>query len=286
MDIKKIFICLFLIFAIASLSYVSANEIADSGNFTELNQEITNGNDVIEITKNYTHLSGEKNISIKKSVIITGQKQIIDFNDESSFQINDDINVAFINLTFKNVNQPILKLSKTSNSNVTFTDCEMLKADTKNFIIIKNNVPLKKSTSVKVSSKIKKLAKSIVGKSKGIKAAKKLAKWVNKRIKHETKKGFYQSPTKTLKRKRGNCCCKSELFLQMCHAIGLAKKHKLCFVHVGFTKFKYRHFFTLIDNVCVDVDNGFKDPWGHGGFKNRNVYAVTKYPTLPLKKKY
>ena len=136
-----------------------------------------------------------------------------------------------------------------------------------------------------ITTPIKKLAKSIVGDSKDIVAAKKLAKWVSKNIKHETAPGFYQSPEVTLKRKIGNCCSKTDLFLQMCVAVGVNKKHKLYYVHVGTMKFHKRHFFAMIDNTVVDVD-GPKNPWGHANIGKNKVYQITEYPYLPLPRKY
>jgi len=130
------------------------------------------------------------------------------------------------------------------------------------------------------------MAKMIVGKSNDIDAAKKLAKWINKNIKHEVEAGFYQSPTETLKNRKGNCCCHAELFLQMCDAIGLTKNHRLGFIHVGTMEFQHRHFFAIFDNICVDCDCIFSNPWGHGKFSGRDVYQVTMYPLLPLKKTY
>jgi hypothetical protein len=143
------------------------------------------------------------------------------------------------------------------------------------------------SYSCKVTAEIKNLAKKIVKKSKNdIDAAKKLAKWINKNIKHEVEAGFYQSPSETLKNRKGNCCCHAELFLQMCDAIGLTKNHRLDFIHVGTMEFKHRHFFAIFDNICVDCDCIFSNPWGHGKFSSRDVYQETMYPLLPLKKTY
>lgn len=142
------------------------------------------------------------------------------------------------------------------------------------------------SYSSKISSKVKNLAKKIVGSSSGWEAARKLAKWVCKNIKHETAPGFYQTPYKTLTRKRGNCCSRTDLFLQMCVAVGLNKNHKLYYVHVGTMEFHHRHFFAMFDNYLVDVDSCRKSPWGHASIGSRDIYRVTPYPLLPLTRQY
>lgn len=140
------------------------------------------------------------------------------------------------------------------------------------------------NTTGKISKKIKLLAKQIVGKTKGIEAVKKLAIWVSKNIVHETAEGFYQSPLTTLQRKLGNCCCHSELFLQLCASLGYTNQFDMYIVHVGTMEFGKRHFFTVVGNLCVDTDR--RNPWGRGGGVNKQVYSITKYPYLPLIRKY
>ena len=137
-----------------------------------------------------------------------------------------------------------------------------------------------------ISEDIAKLAKKIVGKSKDLEAAKKLAKWVGTNIVHESHEGFYQNASQTLKRRCGNCCSQTELFLQMCEAIGITKNHKAYFVHVGKIQYGSRHFFAVIDNICIDVDARPKHPWGHASIYNRPIYLLTPYPILPLPAKY
>lgn len=140
------------------------------------------------------------------------------------------------------------------------------------------------TTTGGISNEVRQLAKKIVGKTKGIEAVKKIANWVSKNIAHEKAPGFYQSPLTTLQRKKGNCCCHSELFLQMCDCLGYTKQFDMYIVHVGNMKFGQRHFFTIIGEFCVDTTK--KNPWGKGGFGKRHVYSITKYPYLPLIREY
>ena len=138
-----------------------------------------------------------------------------------------------------------------------------------------------------ISDSVRKMAKKIVGNSTGIPAAKKLAKWVARNIKSESRAGFYQSPATTLKRKRGNCCSHVDLFFHMCDAVGVTRKYNLYYIHVGTMKFGKRHFFGKINGVYVDPASRFKDnPWGHAGFGHRSIYQTKKYPELPLPRKY
>lgn len=137
-----------------------------------------------------------------------------------------------------------------------------------------------------VSKAVKDKAKNIVGNSTGIAAAKKLAKWCGKRIKHEKREGLYQSPKTTLNRKRGNCLCQTDLFLQMCDAVGVTEKYELRYIHVGTMKYGKRHFFARINGVDIDVDAKPKNPWGHASYKGRTIYSRKVYPELPIKRKY
>lgn len=134
--------------------------------------------------------------------------------------------------------------------------------------------------------KVKEKAKSIVKNSTGIPAAKKLAKWVGKHIDHETREGLYQSPATTLTREKGNCLCQTDLFFQMCDAVGVTEKYELYYVWVGGEKFGKRHFFAKINGKYVDVDARPKNPWGHANFGKRTIRTTSKYPKLPLNRKY
>lgn len=137
-----------------------------------------------------------------------------------------------------------------------------------------------------ISKKVKDKAKSIVKNSTGIPAAKKLAKWVGKHIQHESRAGLYQSPSTTLNRERGNCICQTDLFFQMCDAVGVTKKYKLYYIWVGQEQFGKRHFFGKINGKYVDVDARPKNPWGHASFGKRSIRKTSQYPKLPLNRKY
>lgn len=137
-----------------------------------------------------------------------------------------------------------------------------------------------------VSETVKKKAKSIAGNSTGIAAAKKIAKWVGKHIKHEKREGFYQSPATTLKRKKGNCCCQTDLFLQMLDATGVCKKYTCQYIHVGTMKYGKRHFFARVNGIDVDCDAKKANCWGHASYKGRTIYSRNTYPKLPINRKY
>nr|WP_294998410.1 transglutaminase-like domain-containing protein [uncultured Methanobrevibacter sp.] len=275
------------------MSCVSANEISNSsdvsdnyGNFTELNQIIKN-NENVEISKNYTYLPNETAIEIDKNLTITGHDEIIDCNGQPGalFEVSDNLNFTVKNLTFKNICPVLLNLSINTTSNITFIDCKIIKSIDNSTVNITEEEG-ETSYTCEVTSEIEKLAKSIAGKSTGVDAAKKLAKWVNDNIEHETDNGFYQTPTETLNRKKGNCCCHCELFLQLCEALDITKDHELRIVHVGYLKYPHRHFFVTFDNICVDTDCIFSNPWGRASFGNRDVKCTTLYPLLPLNKTY
>lgn len=137
-----------------------------------------------------------------------------------------------------------------------------------------------------ISKKVREKAKSIVKNSTGIPAAKKIAKWVGKNIHHETRAGLYQSPATTLNRKKGNCLCQTDLFFQMCDAAGVTEKYTLHYIWVGGEKYGKRHFFGKINGKYVDVDAKPKNPWGHASFGKRSIRTTSKYPKLPLNRKY
>ena len=138
-----------------------------------------------------------------------------------------------------------------------------------------------------ITKKVRDTAKKIVDNSTGIPAAKKLAKWVANNIKGETRAGLYQSPDTTLNRGRGNCLCHVDLFFQMCDAAGVTEKYDLYYIWVGEQEFGKRHFFAKINGVYVDPTPSYKNnPWGHAGFCHRKIRKTSKYPKLPLSRRY
>ena len=265
------------------MACVYADDSQINSNFSTLSKEISNTNSYSNLTlsKNYYQSSKESNIQISKSIIIDGNNHSIVSNDKNYiFNVKDNLNVTFKNITFYTKNYLLIKVNKGQiKSNITFQNCSF---ELKNDQILSKDPKIYYSS--KVPEKIKKLANEIVGSSMGVDAAKKLAKWVSVNLKYEKKEGFYQSPSKTLLRKKGNCCCQSELFLQMCEAVGLTKEHNISFVHVGKLNFNKRHFFVTFDNLCVDVT--LKYYWGHGSFSKGRVFSTSIYPILPIKKEY
>lgn len=156
-----------------------------------------------------------------------------------------------------------------------------------------------KQQSGKVAKKVKERAKNIVGGDTGVKAAKLLAQWISKNIKTEDRIGFYQTPSKTLSRKKGNDACKTDLLIQMCDAVGVQNSGiGVYYVYTVKTtkskkktkskskKKKTSHVFAKINGKWVDVCK--KNPWGHyqtgyGAVKNA---TITRYPQLPFTRKY
>lgn len=258
---------------------VSANDSAEIGNFTELNNKINDSDKSLVLYKDYSDYNNTINIS--KSFTIDGNNHSISLNNNSSFKINEnDLSLTFKNITFKN--DFLITFDNETNVtsfNLTLIDCYVQPEYISAIEGHNYGYDWGYGHSCQVTSEIKNLAFKIIGKSEGLQACKKLTLWVCKNIKTETNAGFYQKPSDTLKRRVGNCCCQAELLLQMMDAVGLTNNHKIYFVHVGTKVYRHRHFFAMIDNFCVDPT--LKSPWGHGGFHNRSA-IITPYPIMPL----
>ena len=99
----------------------------------------------------------------------------------------------------------------------------------------KKKVTSKKERVVKnknIPKSVSNMALKIVKDSTGYTAAKKIVKWVGSNIKYEGKNNFYQSTKTTLARRRGNCCCQTELMLQMLDAAGCTEHFTFVWCHV------------------------------------------------------
>ena len=276
---KSIKIAFCLILVLCSLSVVSAN-----GNNTLDIQEIDDGicpvNETVILTEDYVCSCDELNVT--RNITVEGNNHSILANDSESILT---INVSdSCSLVLKNINfyVPIQLIS--NSSDITLIDCN-LNVSTQNYM----KLYLEGSSfgkAGKISNNILNRAKTIVGKYKDLRAIRKLAVWVGRNIVHDTREGFYQSPEITLNSKKGNCCSQALLFLQMCESLGLLKNHKAYFVHVGLEIFGKRHFFAIIDNICIDVDSCPNNPWGHASLLRGDVFVTTNYPTLPLEINY
>lgn len=279
---KSLLITFVLFLILLIISPVSADE-----NYTlsvqELNNELSY-HDNITLDHDYCQ-NGEEQIIINKSLSIDGNGHHIKSNSSKKlFYLNSTkkLDIYFENITFMNVNS---LFSTNNNSNIIFQDCKFIDDDN-TISPFSKNLEAYKNTTGNISFLVKNLAKLIVGNSKELKAAKKLAFWVAENIKHERKAGLYQSPDETLIRGYGNCLTTTDLFLQMCEAIGLNKNHKLCYVHVGTVNFGERHFFAMIDNFCIDVDAKKSNPWGYCSMSQGPVLKIVEYPYLPLLRNY
>lgn len=145
------------------------------------------------------------------------------------------------------------------------------------------------SGSVNIHSSVKKQALSIVGNSEGVAAAKKIAAWMGTNITYEQKTNFYQKPETTLKRKKGNCCCQAELFLQLCDAAGCTQKIKLQYIRVCCNQSNgIGHVFTKLTTRSSGkwryVDPVKKNPWGNHvtGWGSPSSGTLSNYPTKPF----
>lgn len=250
----------------------------DSANLSKV--KTNDAPNIVKLSNDLNYDQGEYNLNFYESNIIEGENYTIEGeNSKIKIEVSDKVNLTFKNINFKDI-ELTFTLSDLKNTNITLMDCSFTKEKYDNQLTVDEFKDEVKYSS-EITPEIEKLAFSIVGTSTDIEAAQKLANWVKTNIAHETNDGFYQSPSETLKRKMGNCCCHSELFLLMCDAIGITQNHEVCFVQVGCMGFGYRHYFTLIDNICVDTDGSKDDPWAYGGGLDWGVYQITKYPLLP-----
>lgn len=135
-------------------------------------------------------------------------------------------------------------------------------------------ITTQKGVSSSVTKQADKSAKGVTGEN----AIKPLWKWIVNNIKHNSKRsGFYQTPAKTLSTKKGNCCCKAELLLDMCNYKNVPN---LQYVHVKPAGGGTGHVFCKINGIIVDpsTSKGWKDY-----YKKQGTLANAKYSTYPTK---
>lgn len=134
-----------------------------------------------------------------------------------------------------------------------------------------------------IPSSVKKQAENVVktaGAKTAMEAAKAIASWVAAYIGYEYKYNFYQSTSTTLSRKKGNCCCQTDLMLEMWDAVGIPRQFTVKYVHVstGSTG----HVFASLNGTYVDPCKS-SSPWNNyvKGYGSPPGHQTT-YPTKPF----
>ena len=115
-------------------------------------------------------------------------------------------------------------------------------------------------------------------------------KWVVGTIKYESRDGFYQSPSRTLQRKKGNDRCMCDLIMHMCDAVGVMSDGIACYYVYSVKKTKKKtvsHVFLRINGKWVDPLKK-KHAWGNykTGYGAIKKAKQTRYPCLPYARKY
>ena len=131
--------------------------------------------------------------------------------------------------------------------------------------------------STKASETWIKRANSITS-ATGNDAIKPIWKWVSTNVKQVYKKNFYQSSSKTYSSKRGNCCCKTELLLDLLNAKGVSN---LQYVHCH--SGERGHIFAKVNGYYVDPSTQNESKGWHNYIKGYgSIVKVTDYPNKPF----
>ena len=134
------------------------------------------------------------------------------------------------------------------------------------------------------------VALSIVGNSKGVAAAKKIAAWMAEgqgHVEYSDYKNFCHAPDNVLNKRRGNCCDQARTFLTLCDAAGCTEYLELRYVHVhNYNTGKGHVFARLVSKKTGGskiVDTCKSTPWGHfcHGWGSLPGHESV-YPTLPF----
>ena len=117
-----------------------------------------------------------------------------------------------------------------------------------------------------------------ITKATGNDAIKPIWKWVATNVKQVYKKNFYQSSSKTYSSKRGNCCCKTELMLDLLNAKGITNLQYV-HTHTG----SRGHVFAKVNGYYVDPSTQNESRGWHNYIKGYGgIVKVTDYPNKPF----
>ena len=135
-------------------------------------------------------------------------------------------------------------------------------------------IDVQDGSSTKASQKWIDRANKIT-KATGNNAIKPIWEYCNKKINYESKEHFYQSAEKTWSRKRGNCCCTTEVFLNLLNA---KRVTDLKYIHTHNNKGGH---------VFAKVNGEYYDPVVNYGYKNylkryNPIVGTSNFPKKPF----
>lgn len=117
-----------------------------------------------------------------------------------------------------------------------------------------------------------------ITKATGNDAIKPIWKWVSTNVKQVHKRNFYQSSSKTYSSKRGNCCCKTELMLDLLNAKEITNLQYV-HTHTG----SRGHVFAKVNGYYVDPSTQNESKGWHNYIKGYGgIVKVTDYPNKPF----
>lgn len=140
----------------------------------------------------------------------------------------------------------------------------------------KSTVTLEGSTLA--SEKWIKRANSITS-ATGSSVIKPIWKWVSTNIVQTSESNFYQSADKTFSSKKGNCCCKTEVMLNLLNAKGITD---LQYVHTKRAD-GGGHVFAKVNGFYVDPSSSIESRGWHNYIKGYgSIVKVTNFPNKPF----
>jgi hypothetical protein len=117
-----------------------------------------------------------------------------------------------------------------------------------------------------------------ITKATGDACIKPIWKYVAVNFPHEYKKGFYQSAETTWNRGRGNCCCKTEVMLNLLSAKSITD---LKYMHSHNSR--GGHIFAKVNGFYVDPSTQIESRgWHHYISKYGKPYESSNYPKKPI----
>ena len=243
--------------------------------------------DAIEFLCNHAEVPINNNITMGKSLIPKKAKVLRYYKKGKTEKLTDNNMDYFVkknkiqirNGVNRNKEQSLViynsnKGALINNKPNLFITYGLGEEETEEEVVETTVITTQKGLSTNVTKQADKWAKNLTGAN----AIKPLWAGIVNNIKHNNKrKGFYQTPAKTLSSKKGNCCCKAELLLDMCNYKGVTN---LQYVHVKPKGGGTGHVFCKINGIIVDPST--KKGWKNY-YKKQGTLSNAKYSTYPTK---
>lgn len=271
-----------------TINNYQTDENADYSKYADLKRNYNNYSDPLKFLLNNSEIYLNSNLKIGDSLVDRTSRKLANYHKGGYTKLtksNMVVNVFDGSITVRNGADTLKKQSLVIYDDGVNNDTVLLNIYPNLYFHYglgtekwEEKVEETKTVTVQGSTQAKstwvKRANSITS-ATGNNAIKPIWDYCYRKIKYEYRKHFYQSAEKTWSRKTGNCCCQTEVLLNLLNAKGVSDLH-YCHSHNS----KGGHVYAKVNGMYLDPVTNY----GYGNYikKYGSPIKVTDFPKKPF----